>query len=228
MLTKEINDIFMDSEIHGWVLEPDAKRLLSNAGVEVPRFIWTDDPYEGIRFSNEIGYPVVAKIVSPEVLHKTEIGGVIAGINDDEALKNAFQRFCTIKGFTGVLVEESLSGIELILGAKIDYQFGPVILMGIGGTAVEIYNDMTMRMAPIEKKDVLSMVQGLQARKLLEGFRGTHPVNIPELTRMMVTFSKFAVEFEGYIDTIDLNPVICSSDRCVVADARIILKSEAL
>jgi len=223
VLNAEIKAIISASQELGWVLEPEAKRLFSLAGLSVPRFIWATGVEEAVRFARQIGYPVVAKIISPHVLHKSDAGGVVVGIDRDARLREAFHRFSQTKGFAGVLVEEMLSGVELIVGAKVDFQFGPVILLGMGGTGVEIYRDITMRMAPIGQKDVESMVKGLKAHQLLEGYRGSEPVNVTELTRMLMAFSDLVMEIEGLMESIDLNPVMCSSSRCVVADARIML-----
>ena len=226
MLKEQIREILLASKKQGWVMEPEAKRILSLAGLSVPRFIWTTRVEEAVGFSTDTGYPVVAKIVSSEVVHKSDVGGVITGINGDEDLKSAFSRLSRLPGFSGVLVEEMLEGVELILGAKTDHQFGPVILLGIGGTGVEIYKDTALRMAPLQQGDIASMVRSLKAHGLLEGYRGSKPVDLAELTRMMLAFSDLMMGFEGEVESIDLNPVICSSDRCVVADARIMLRQE--
>jgi acyl-CoA synthetase (NDP forming) len=225
-LSAEIKDIISASQQRGWLLEPDAKRVCSLAGLTVPRFTWATGVNEAVRFAQEIGYPLVAKVVSPHVLHKSDVGGVVVGIDSDEKLREVFHRFSEFGGFAGMLVEEMLSGIELIAGAKVDYQFGPVILLGMGGTGVEIYRDITMRMAPLKEKDVESMVRGLKASQLLEGYRGSEAVNLKELTRMLVAFSDLVMEIEGLIESIDLNPLLCAGDRCVVADARIMLTTE--
>jgi hypothetical protein len=224
MLTQEMKDIISTSKEIGWVLEPQAKRLLSLAGLDVPRFVWTTKIDEALRFTEEIGYPVVGKIVSPKVIHKSERDGVEVGINSEEKLKETFNRFSLIEGFSGMVVEEMLSGVELIVGAKIDFQFGPVILFGMGGVWVEIYRDVILKMAPLNRQDVDSMLRCLRARPLLEGYRGTKPVNLKELSRLLLTVSDLVGDLEKYIESIDLNPVICSSNKCIVADARIMLK----
>ena len=226
MLRDEIKDILLASRELGWVLEPEAKRLFSIAGLDVPKFTWATDLKEAVRFAQDIGYPVAAKVVSPHALHKSDVGGVAVGINSDEKLSETFARFSKFDGFTGMLVEEMVSGVELIVGAKIDYKFGPVILLGMGGIGVEIYRDTTLRMAPLKEKDVDSMLKDLKAHQLLEGYRGSEPVNLTELKAMVVTFSSLVMEIEGLIESIDLNPVLCSSKKCVVADARIMLKEE--
>jgi acyl-CoA synthetase (NDP forming) len=225
-LSAEIKDIISASKELGWVLEPEAKRVCSLAGLTVPRFTWATGVDEAVRFAQGIGYPVVAKLVSPHVLHKSDVGGVVVGIDSDEKLRGVFHRFSEFGGFAGMLVEEMLSGIELIAGAKVDYQFGPVILLGMGGTGVEIYRDITMRMAPIGQEQVESMVRSLKAHQLLQGYRGSAPISMRELTRAMVAFSDLVMEIEGLIESIDLNPLLCTADRCVVADARIMLTTE--
>ena len=227
MLNKEISNILLDTDGDGWVMEPEAKQILSLAGLDVPRSKVAGSLEEALLHAKEIGYPAVAKIVSPEVLHKSDVGGVIPGIESDSALEQAFSRLGRIKGFRGVLLEEMVAGgIELIVGAKMDYQFGPVVLLGMGGTGVEIYGDTSLRMAPLDGRTVQSMVEGLRAYRLLEGYRGTEAINFSELTRMMIAFSDLVMEIEDRMESIDLNPVICSSKRCIVADARIILKKE--
>lgn len=225
MLKKELKDIVTASKRWGWVLEPEAKRLLSISGIDVPKFLWAESPEEAVQFAEKIGYPVVCKLVSPKALHKSEVGGVVVGIDSVKNLEETFHRFSSFEDFAGMLIEEMVSGTELIAGAKVDYQFGPVILLGMGGTAVEIYKDTTLRMAPLKEVDVESMVKGLQAHELLKGYRGSQPVNLKELARTLMAFSSLVMDLEGYFESIDLNPVMCSSKRCVVADARIMLQS---
>ena len=224
MLKKEFKAIIMASKEFGWVLEPEAKRLLSISGIDVPKFLWAKSSEEAAQFAGKIGYPVVAKLISPKALHKSDVHGVVLGINSDEELGETFGRFSSFEGFAGMLIEEMVSGVELIVGAKVDYQFGPVILLGIGGTAVEIYKDTTLRMAPLKEVDAESMLKGLKAHELLKGYRGSQPVNLKELTRTLMAFSSLVMDLEGTFESIDLNPLMCSSRRCVVADARIILE----
>jgi acyl-CoA synthetase (NDP forming) len=226
MLKKEIMEILSSSKSTGWVLEPEAKRLLSLNGMDTPRFIWAKKVDEAIRFAEEIGYPVVVKVISPKVLHKSEKKGVAMDIDSREKLVRTFNQFSQIEGFVGTLVEERISGIELIIGMKVDYQFGPVILFGIGGIWTEIYHDIILRMAPLSQRDIDSMIRCLKARPLLQGYRGTGSVNLTELKRLLITFSDLVMDLENLVESIDLNPVICSSAQCVVADARIMLKNE--
>ncbi len=210
----------------GWVLEPDAKRLFALAGFAVPRFTLARTAEEAVRFAEEMGYPVVAKVVSPRILHKSDVGGVAVGIASAGALTEAFRRFQALEGFRGVLVEERVSGIELILGAKIDFQFGPLILLGIGGTGVEIYKDVSLRMAPLSEKDARAMIAGLRGQKLLTGYRGSERVDLKMLTGTLLSFSSLVMDLGEGIESIDINPLLCASRHCMVADARIILRKE--
>ncbi|MFO7914712.1 MAG: acetate--CoA ligase family protein [Candidatus Krumholzibacteriales bacterium] len=224
MVDKQIGKIIEDFREAGWVMEPEAKRIFSIAGLEVPRYTLAETSADAVSFAGQIGFPVVAKVVSPEVIHKTDVSGVEVGIETPEKLEEVFARFSGIKGFRGMLVEQMLEGTEMIVGAKTDSQFGPVILLGIGGVGVEIYKDSSIRMAPLGENDVKSMVSELKARQLLEGFRGSEPVNMEKLAGLVIRFSELAVQLREKFESIDLNPVICTSRDCVIADARIILK----
>lgn len=223
MLRKEISEMVSRSKGRGWVLEPEAKRLLGLAGLDVPRFAWAREPEEALRFAQTVGYPVVAKVVSPKALHKSDVGGVAVGIDDERALDQVFHRLRAFDASEGVLIEEMLAGLELIIGAKKDFQFGPVVLLGVGGTGVEIYHDAVLRMAPLTEDDAVAMIKGLKAHRLLEGYRGSKPINRSELIRALMSFSDLVMQLEPTIASIDLNPVICGEKKCVVADARIIL-----
>lgn len=223
----QIIRIMEASRKYGWVLESDAKQIFSLLGFAVPRFMVVKNLDDALQFANEIGYPVVAKIVSPLILHKSDAGGVIVGIADDKGMAKAFQRLSLLNGFVGVLVEGMISGIELIIGAKIDFQFGPMVLMGIGGTSVEIYRDVILKMAPLSRRDGLTMIRSLKGYKLLDGYRGAEPVDTEKLADILVNFSSMVMTLKNEIESIDINPLLCSADRCVVADARIILKTYA-
>jgi acyl-CoA synthetase (NDP forming) len=228
MLTQEMKDIILASKEIGWVLEPQAKQLFSLTGLSVPRFFLAKEIGEAVRVAEKIGYPIVGKVVSPKVIHKSERNGVEVGIGSEKKLREIFHRFSKIDGFAGMLIEEMLSGIELIVGAKNDYQFGPVILFGIGGVWAEIYRDVILKMAPLSQRDIDSMVRCLRARPLLEGYRGSNPIHFEELNKLLMNFSNLVMDLEGDMESIDLNPVICSSTQCIVADARIMLKRSDL
>ncbi|OPY74038.1 MAG: hypothetical protein A4E64_02432 [Syntrophorhabdus sp. PtaU1.Bin058] len=223
MLREEVLSLLSEASSRGWLMEPQAKEVFRLAGLDVTRFLWTEKIQEAARFASEIGYPVVAKVVSPEVIHKSDVSGVVLGISNDKQLGEAFKAMSTIRGFQGVIVEETVRGTELILGMKLDKQFGPIIMLGTGGTAVEIYKDVAIRMAPLREQDIESMLTSLKARPLLEGYRGAEPISVEALKTMLLAFSSLVMEFENKVESIDLNPVICNASRCVITDARIML-----
>ncbi len=223
MLSGPVTAILDNARPDGWVMEPEALRLLQGAGVEVARFTWARSQAEALQAAAAIGYPVVAKVVSPSIVHKSDVGGVATGIADEAGLALAFDRLSRLPGFEGIVVAEQLSGSEFIVGAKNDFQFGPVVLLGIGGTGVEIYKDTVTRLAPLKERDVGSMLACLRGGRLLTGYRGTPGVDTAKLTELMLNFSELVVRIADRIDSIDLNPVFGTAERCVVADARIIL-----
>jgi succinyl-CoA synthetase beta subunit len=224
-LTDEIRSMFDRAAARGWLVEPEAKRMLERFGLPVPRFGCAATASEAAAIAGRIGYPVVGKIVSPVILHKSDVAGVIPGIATPGELTDIFHRFEEMDGFTGMLVEEMLAGVELIVGATIDEQFGPVILLGIGGTSVEIYQDVAFRMAPLKPRDIDSMVACLKGRRLIEGFRGRAGISMSALQHLMAAFSDFIMTVRTQIASVDLNPVMCTATGCTVADARIVLRS---
>jgi len=223
MLTDTMTAILNAAGEDGWVLEPQAKRICNLAGIAVPNFHLATTMHDAVQAAGKIGYPVVAKAVSPAVIHKTDVDGVVVGIKTDDEVRAVFDHFGHFDQFRGMLVEEMVAGVEMIVGAKIDYQFGPVVLLGIGGTGVELYRDTAVRMAPVNEQDVSSMVRQLKGRRILEGFRGAEPVDMKSLSDLVVRFSGLIMDLETRVSSIDLNPVMCSSQGCIVADARIML-----
>ncbi|MCJ7830223.1 MAG: acetate--CoA ligase family protein, partial [Desulfobacterales bacterium] len=196
MLSTDIQTVFDASRARGWVTEPDAKRLLAAAGLAVPRSVAVTDPGKIESAAAGLEFPLAAKVVSDKILHKSDVGGVRVGIADIGELASVFRRFSALEGFAAMYVEEMVSGLELIVGAKIDHQFGPVILLGMGGTGVEIYQDVSLRMAPVGPDDVASMIEGLKAGRLLSGYRGGVAVDRDELVRTLVRFSEFVMAAE--------------------------------
>jgi acyl-CoA synthetase (NDP forming) len=223
VLRKGIKEMLVASRRNGWVLEPDAKTILHSYGIGVPQFIWARSLEEAREFVRKYGFPVVGKVISPLILHKSDAGGVVTGIDDHESLGDAFRKFSQMEGFAGMMVEKMVSGIELMAGAKVDYQFGPVILLGMGGTGVEVYRDTVLRMAPLAERDVPAMMSSLKAHPLLEGYRGSKPVDAGAVTQTLLAFSDLVMDIHEFIESVDLNPVLCSEEACIVADARIML-----
>ncbi len=226
MLNAQGKKIMEQGKSRGWIMEPEAKTLLRIFNFAVPAFLWTGKLQEAEAFAAEQGFPLAMKIVSSSIVHKSEAGGVVLGIDGLDELREHFDRFRAFEGFEGVLLEEMVRGsAEVIIGSKTDPQFGPVVLLGIGGTGVEIYNDAVLRMAPLTTADARFMIESLKGKALLTGFRGSTGINIAYLQQMLIRFSNLVMDLDD-IASIDLNPVICSSERAVIADARFILKSE--
>jgi acetate---CoA ligase (ADP-forming) subunit beta len=226
MLSHCIRQILASARPMGWVLEPLAKQVLADRDLAVPKSVLTDLTDTAAQFLADTNGPVVLKAVSPAILHKTEHNAVVTGIEDQNVLAAQMARLLSLDGCDQVLVEEMVSGIEVLVGAKNDLQFGPVVVLGLGGTRVEIYNDTAIRLAPVTPADVISMVNSLVARPIFQGFRGRPGVNMAALTRMMTEFSRLVMDLEPFFESIDLNPVICTPDQCVAADARIMLLTD--
>jgi succinyl-CoA synthetase beta subunit len=225
MLIAAMMEILKQSNRIGWVMEPQAKRFLNMGGLPVPRFIWARTLEEATVYAQDIGWPVAAKVVSPAVVHKSDVGGVAVDINGPEELAAVWERFSSLEQFDGALVEEMVEGVELIVGARYDLQFGPVVLAGLGGTAVEVYRDFALRMAPLTPDEARAMLQGLQGAELLTGHRGSQGVDLDALSGLVADFSELVMDLGETIESIDLNPVMCSAQGCTIADARIMLPS---
>lgn len=210
------------------LLEHEAKQILKSIGVEIPplRIVKTLD--EAIHAGNEIGFPVVMKLMSPQVLHKTDFGAVVIGLKDKQDVEKTFLDF--MKKFDnvdihGILVEKMVqSGLELIIGTNIDSTFGPVILFGVGGVLVEALKDVVFRMCPTTKEQALSAIGEIKAKVLLDGYRGFPIVNKDELAEFIVKISNLAWEHRKYIAEMDINPIIANEEGIFPVDARIILK----
>lgn len=224
MLKKEITEIIDKSRQWGWVLEPDAQKIFSLYGFKTPKYCVATEAGKAVRMARQIGYPVVAKIVSPAVIHKSDVKGVVVGIKDDETLVSTLDRLSKIDGFAGMLIAEMVKGLELIIGAKNDFQFGPMVLLGMGGVGVEIYKDVSLRMAPLKDRDADHMIQELTARKLLTGYRSSEPINMNALKKTIVNFSKLMMDLQDIVESVDLNPVMCTAKTCTIVDSRIMLK----
>lgn len=224
MLNKEIKSILEKSKKWGWVLEPDAKQIFSLSGFQTPKYAVVKKSEEAIAAARAIGYPVVVKIVSPDIIHKSDVQGVVVGIKEDERLVGVLEKFRKLPGFAGMLIDEMAKGVELIIGAKNDVQFGPMILLGLGGVGVEIYKDVALRMAPLKKAHVEDMIRQLKAYPMLTGYRGSKPISIAAVQKTLIRFSALMMDMKDYFESVDLNPVMCSETSCTVVDARIMLK----
>ncbi|MGI0035940.1 MAG: acetate--CoA ligase family protein, partial [Nitrososphaera sp.] len=234
MATQQVEKIFNDvfSSKEKVITEELAKQVLTEYGVKVPRYALARSAEEAEKKAREVGFPLVAKIVSPQILHKTDVKGVKVGITTEaqaeEAVSDMLGRLSNQYNVKGVLLEKMAApgGIELIVGLQSDPQFGPVIMAGIGGIYTEVFKDVSFRVLPITKDDAKSMIEDLKGKQILKGFRGMQPVNMDMLAEALVNIGKFGTDMAPYYDSIDFNPVICYENDYVVVDAKILLRDK--
>lgn len=224
MMEHIVDGILAAAARDGWVLEPDAKRLLGEAGLDVPRGRLATTADDAVVAARELGFPVVAKVVSPAVVHKTEVGGVILRLASDDAVREAFGRLSTAPGFRGALIEETLAGVEAIVGGRWDPQFGAVVLLGVGGTGVEIYRDVALRLAPVSEAEAGEMLDALTGATLFLGHRGAPPIARGALGALVARFSTLLAALGDRVSSVDLNPVFCGPERAVIGDARFLIE----
>jgi acetyltransferase len=212
-----------------YILEYEVKRILADFGVDITREIICETAQQAVDAANKIGYPVVMKMVSNEVIHKSDIGGVAVGLEDQETVKRTFDSMESIftntwpiEKLTGISVQEMVSGEEVIIGALKDPQFGQMLMVGMGGVFVEIFKDVAYRLAPISEDDALEMLMELKGHKLLQGYRGSKGVHMPSMCKTIAGVSNVLNELPE-INEMDLNPIFANQDRVVVADARIFI-----
>ncbi len=212
-----------------YILEYEVKRILADFGVDTTQEIICETAQQATDAANTIGYPVVMKIVSNEVVHKSDIGGVAVGLKDPEAvtqtfnaMESKFTNSWPIEKLTGISVQEMVSGAEVIIGAVKDPQFGQMLMVGMGGVFVEVFEDVAYRLAPIGEDEALEMLMELKGHKLLQGYRGSQAVDIPSLCKTIAGVSNVLNELPE-IREMDLNPIFANPDRVVVADARIFI-----
>ena len=204
--------------------EDEVKNVLSKVGIQVPRGAAVRDPAEAVEIAHRIGYPVVAKIASEQFSHKSDVGGVVLGIRDDETLVRAF-RSLMAKGegadpVCRVLVEEMLEPrLEMIVGYIVDEQFGPTVMCGLGGVFTEVLEDVVFRLAPVTTSDALEMLSSLRASKILQGYRNTESVDLSSIVEVLVTVSTLAGSWKG-LHELDINPLAITCRGPVVLDAR--------
>src|SRR5437764_1004305 len=209
---------------------PEGKLVCDAYGIPVPKEGVAKSASEAAKVASGMGFPVVMKIVSPDILHKTEAGGVIVGVktaadvekNYATILANA-KKYKTDAKIEGIQVQQMLlGGQEVIIGAVTDGSFGKLVAFGLGGVLVEVLKDITFRLAPATTEDALSMLDGIQAHEMLKGVRGSEPVNRDALADLIVRVSELVSDFPD-ISEMDLNPVFATAKGAIAADVRIVV-----
>ena len=196
--------------------EHESKQLIASWGVPITREGRAASPEEAVNIAQDIGFPVVMKVDSPDILHKTEAGAIRLGLPNADQVAAAFNRITANAQehapgarINGVLVQEMVSnGVEVIVGVSYDEQLGPVLLFGTGGVMVEVYNDITLRLCPIARFEALEMVSQVKGVKLLQGFRGRPKADVDSLVDTLVKVSHLAVNLEGHLSELDINPLM--------------------
>lgn len=205
-----------------------ARTVLEAAGIRYNRSGTAAAENEAVQVAEEIGYPVVIKVVSPDVLHKSDVGGVVLGVIDAEGVRKACQSIvrrvgehqpdARIDGFT---VEQQVSGTEIIVGMSRDADFGPMLMVGMGGIFVEVYKDVAFRLVPLTRLDALAMIDEIEAQPLLDGARGRPELDRAELAEILLRVSALIEEVPG-IAELDINPLVITEEGLVAIDARVI------
>ncbi|HTD12917.1 MAG TPA: acetate--CoA ligase family protein, partial [Steroidobacteraceae bacterium] len=210
---------------------PQAKGICEAYGINIPKEGVANSSAEAAKLAATIGFPVVMKIVSPQILHKTEAGGVVVGVKNAQAAQEAFtsiianaRRYDAKATIEGVQVQQMLSGgQEVLIGAVTDPAFGKLVAFGLGGILVEVLKDITFRLAPANREDALSMLDGIAAAEILRGVRGAQPVHREALATMIMNVSQLVADFPE-ISELDLNPVFATTDGAIAADVRVVLE----
>lgn len=212
--------------------EVEAKDLLAEAGIPVARAILAKGQKKAVEAAEAVGYPVVMKIVSPDIAHKSDVGGVTLGLKDAKAVRKAYKEMiervaaaAPSAKIAGVAIQNMApQGIEVIVGATTDPQFGPVMMFGLGGVFVEVLKDVAFRIVPLEPRDASQMVREIRGLPILQGARGAQPADLPALEALIVKVSQF-VAAHPEVAELDLNPVFAYPNGALAVDARIVLAS---
>ncbi len=213
------------------LLETEAKAICLDYQIPVTSFKLSKNEKEAAQFSEEIGFPVVLKVVSPDIIHKSDVGGVIVNLKNTTEVRNAFRtilenakKFAAAAEITGILVQEMApQSIEVIVGAVKDPQFGQTLMFGLGGIFVELLKDVTFRVAPITREDAHEMVTKVKAFPLLDGYRNTPPADLDAIINTLLNTSKLIMDYPE-IKELDLNPLMAYEKGAIIVDARIILE----
>ena len=218
------------SEGRDALTEPETKVMLALAGIAVPNEGTATSAADAARLARRIGFPVVLKVVSRDLPHKTNVGGVQLGLQSQEAVRRGYDTILTrvrrasrTARIEGVLVQPQVSGTEVILGATQDAQFGPVIVFGLGGTAVELLGDVAFRLVPIVGWDAREMIQELKSSPLLNGYRGAPALDTESLVGALLKLSALMWRFPQAIREIEINPMMVTLRGSVAVDAMAVL-----
>ncbi len=201
----------------------ETKKLLSKYEIPTVEGKTVKNKKAALDFAKRIDYPLVLKIYSSNILHKTDIKGVILDIKDKESLSTAWGKISKLAKSkkADILIQKQEQGTEVIIGAKMDSVFGPVVMFGLGGIFAEVLKDVSFRLAPITKKEAREMIQEIKGYKILKGYLGQKQVNLLKLEEILLSLSELIVT-ENKIKEIDFNPIMVDDKKAIVVDAKII------
>ena len=221
IIFREIERLKFEGVKSGYLAPDVVREILSCAGIPlVPEMVSTSKE-ELIAFAEEVGFPVVAKVVGP--VHKSDVGGVALNIRTPEHLALEFERMMKIQDATGVMVQKMLKGTELFIGAKYEERFGHVVLCGLGGIFVEVLKDVSSGLAPLSYDEAYSMIRSLRGYKILKGTRGQQGINEQKYAEIIVRLSTL-LRFATEIKEMDINPLLADEKDVVAVDARILIE----
>jgi acyl-CoA synthetase (NDP forming) len=209
----------------GDLLLPEAMEFLQACGISVADYQIVHRKEDLGQAIEKIGFPAAMKVISPEISHKSDVGGVILHIDSRKKAEEAYDRIMSLnpENRTGVLLQKMISaGKEVILGAKRDPSFGPVILFGLGGIYVEVLKETSLRVAPINRSEAEEMISELKSSAILKGVRGERPSDIEAIVEMLLKLSQLMIDFPQ-IEGIDINPLMALEKGAIAVDARILL-----
>jgi len=217
--------------VRTYLLEPESRALCREVGLPVTRFSVAVNLREALRSAQEIGYPVVLKVISPQVMHKSEVGGVFTNLRGPNEVKKAYREILANvtrnrpdAEIVGVQVEEMApASTEVIIGAVRNPQFGPVIAFGLGGVLVEVLRDVSFRVAPIASSDAREMMAELKGYQILKGYRGLPRADLHALEAILLRVSMLVIKHPEICEA-DLNPVLVYEKGAKVVDAKIMIE----
>ncbi len=203
--------------------EKEAEELLEQEGFPVSKRYLAPSVHVGLAFAKKIGFPVALKVVSSSIIHKSEVNGVRLDIRNEEEFRKNFSQLMKIRRVEEVMIEPFTHGIPLLLGLKHDPTFGHTIVVGWGDIYTEILKDVTLRVCPVNEKEVLSMLKELKVNALLEGTRGKNPVNKKKLAKLIAKLSRLPEKYPK-VKELDINPLLISDKEMRIVDARIVFQ----
>jgi acyl-CoA synthetase (NDP forming) len=215
--------------------DAESREIMEAYGLRIPRSVLAKTADEAVQAANSIGYPVVMKVASPDILHKSDIGGVRLNVRDADQVRDLFdllvfraQRYMPEATIWGVLVQEMVAkGKEVIIGVNRDPQFGPLLMFGLGGIYVEVLKDVTFRIAPVSRPEATEMINEIRSYHLLRGVRGEKPSDLEAIVDAILRVSQLVTDFPEIVE-MDINPlmVLEAGSGAVAVDSRFVLKEK--